>query len=191
MIYPYNQTITPKNRYELNGHLGMVIWFTGYSGSGKSTLANMLESYLHEKKYHTFLLDGDNIRNGINSDLDLSKSGRIENIRRVGHIAKLMQDAGLITICSFVSPIEQDRINVRTLTNFFEIHVDCDIKTVIERDTKGLYKKALNNEINISGLNDVYQKPIQPESYVNTTNMTINQCLDKIIDDLSWKINVK
>ena len=139
-----------EKRERLLNQKSFLIWFTGMSGSGKITIGTLLEKELHKKGYLTFILDGDNIREGLNSDLDFSEKGREENIRRVGHVAKLMVDAGIITIATFISPFNKDRKKVRDLfekDRFIEIFINCPLDICIERDPKGLYKKALNNEI--------------------------------------------
>jgi adenylylsulfate kinase len=146
----HNTKITKSDHEKLNGHKGVCIWFTGLSGSGKSTLANEVEVELNKKGIHTYLLDGDNVRHGLNKNLDFSAEGRKENIRRIGEVAKLFVDAGLVVLTAFISPFREDRDNVRKLLNdgeFIEIFVDADLETCESRDPKGLYKKARNGEI--------------------------------------------
>ena len=144
-IIPHNFSVKKEDREKLNKHQGMLIWFTGISGSGKSTLAGMLEYVLHEKGIHTYILDGDNVRSGLNSDLDFSDAGRVENIRRIAELANLMVDAGLVVMASFISPFRSERALARDLVgaeNFVEVFVDCNLETAESRDVKGLYQKA-------------------------------------------------
>jgi bifunctional enzyme CysN/CysC len=159
--------ITQNKRSKLMGHFPKVIWFTGISGSGKSTLANLLDIELYKKNIHTYTLDGDHLRNGLNKDLGFGDSDRSENIRRAAEVAKLMSEAGLVVICSFISPFELDRKMAREIignAQFVEIFLDCPLKECIERDPKGLYKKALNGDIkNFTGIDSPYEKPESSE----------------------------
>ena len=146
----HNTNVSKSDREKLNGHKGACIWFTGLSGSGKSTIANELEIRLNQLGIHTYLLDGDNIRHGLNKNLDFSDEGRKENVRRIGEVAKLFVDAGIIVLTAFISPFREDRENVRKLLNkdeFIEVFVDADLETCESRDPKGLYKKARAGEI--------------------------------------------
>ena len=160
-------TIGREDRERLNGHQGKVIWFTGLSGSGKSTIANALEKELHAQGKHTYILDGDNIRQGLNKDLDFTDAGRVENIRRVAEVAKLMMDAGLIVMTAFISPFHAERAMARKLIgakNFVEVYVDTPLEVCEQRDPKGLYKKARNGQIpNMTGINSPYEPPEKPE----------------------------
>jgi adenylylsulfate kinase len=180
-IIRHKSKISKSDREKLNGHKGACIWFTGLSGSGKSTLANAVEKVLFDKGIHTYLLDGDSIRQGLNSDLDFSKEGRIENIRRVGEVSNLFVDAGLIVLTSFISPFKKDREIVRNLlpkNKFIEIFVDCDLETCEKRDPKGLYKKARAGEIkDFTGISSPYEKPENPELKIDNgmnSNLTEN-----------------
>ncbi len=196
--------ISPSDRERLNGHRGVCLWFTGLSGSGKSTLANEVEALLYEKGVHSYLLDGDNIRHGLNRDLDFSESGRKENIRRIAEVAKLFADAGLIVLTAFISPFRADRDFARTILNsststststltssssFIEIFVDCDLETCEARDPKGLYKKARTGEItDFTGISSPYEAPINPEIRINNGKGTdLHQNALKIINYLTEK----
>ncbi len=167
----HNTKVTKLDRENLNGHKGVCIWFTGLSGSGKSTVANEVEIILHKLGIHTYLLDGDNIRHGLNKNLDFSDEGRKENIRRIGEVAKLFVDAGIIVLTAFISPFRSDRENVRDLLgkgNFIEVFVDADLKTCEARDPKGLYKKARSGEIKeFTGISSPYEVPINPEIQID------------------------
>lgn len=164
--------ITLNERKNITGHTPKVIWFTGLSGSGKSTIANALEKELHKKNILTYILDGDNLRHGINNDLGFSDSDRIENIRRAGHISKILHDSGVFVLASFISPFSADRDNIRNLfepEDFIEVYIKCDLKTLKNRDTKGLYKKSKKGEIpNLSGLGSTYEEPNNPEIIIDT-----------------------
>jgi bifunctional enzyme CysN/CysC len=160
-------SITRQDRERLNDHTGKVIWLTGLSGSGKSTLANALEQELHTQGKRTYLLDGDNIRQGLNKDLAFTDADRVENIRRIAEVAKLMMDAGLIVMTAFISPFRQEREMARQLIgteNFIEVFVDTPLEVCEQRDPKGLYKKARNGEIpNMTGINSPYEAPTSPD----------------------------
>lgn len=178
--------VEKKDRENLFKQKGIVLWFTGLSGSGKSTLAVEIEKKLYEIKKHTYILDGDNIRHGLNNDLDFSENSRKENIRRIGEVAKLFVDAGIITLVSFISPFIQDRENVRKKfqdNEFIEIYVKCSSKECEKRDVKGLYKKAREGKIeNFTGIDSPYEEPLNPEIIVDTENNTIEECALKIIE---------
>ena len=173
-ISTYNFKINKKNRNQQFGHNSFVIWITGLSGSGKSTLANNLEKKLYKNKVKSYVLDGDNLRAGINSDLTFSMNDRSENLRRVGEIAKIMIDAGLVVIAAFISPTAKDRNFIKTLVgedNFVEIFVNTSLETCEKRDVKGLYKKARNGEIkNFTGISQPYEKPNNPDLEINEQN---------------------
>lgn len=160
-------SITRQDREQLNGHTGKVIWFTGLSGSGKSTIANALEQTLHAQGKRTYILDGDNIRQGLNKDLGFTDADRVENIRRVAEVAKLMMDAGLIVMTAFISPFRAEREMARQLIgseNFVEVYVDTPLEICEQRDPKGLYKKARSGQIpNMTGINSPYEAPEQPQ----------------------------
>ena len=168
------------------GHKGKCIWLTGLSGSGKSTLASEIEYILHYQGKHTYILDGDNIRSGINSNLGFSTDDRKENIRRISEIAKLFVDAGVIVLVAVISPYREDREIARSKFNkgdFIEVHVDCSLYTCIQRDTKGLYRKAMNGEIPyFTGISSPYEPPLKPDVVVNTDKENIGESMSKILN---------
>lgn len=168
-IHPQQLSISRKDREKLNGHKSKVIWLTGLSGSGKTTLANALEMKLHEQGLKTYLLDGDNVRHGLNKDLNFSEEARVENIRRIAEVSKLMLDAGLIVLTAFISPFKKDRLMAKELIgkeSFIEVYVNTPIEICENRDSKGLYKKARRGEItNMTGINSPYEAPEHP-SYI-------------------------
>ncbi|AGH51263.1 bifunctional sulfate adenylyltransferase subunit 1/adenylylsulfate kinase protein [Sphingomonas sp. MM-1] len=165
-----------------------VLWFTGLSGAGKSTIANLVEKKLHRMNRHTFLLDGDNVRHGLNKDLGFTDADRVENIRRVGEVAKLMTDAGLIVITAFISPFRQERQMVRDMMapgEFFEVHIDTPLADAEARDVKGLYKKARSGQLaNFTGIDSPYEAPANPEVRIDTTKMTPEEAADLIVEEL-------
>ena len=186
--------ITKSDRNNLTGNNSFVIWFTGLSGSGKSTLANNLEKKLLSEGILTYILDGDNIRGGLNKDLDFTENGRVENIRRIGEVAKLMTDAGVVVLTAFISPFKEDRNTVRRLLNdgeFIEIYVKCDLSTCEERDVKGLYSKAREGKIkNFTGIDSPYEEPENPEITVDTSVMNINDCVETIYKYIEPKLRI-
>jgi len=192
-LYWHESRIDRKKREILNDHKSFVIWFTGLSGAGKSTIANALEEKLHEKGIHTYLLDGDNIRKGLNSDLGFSPEARRENIRRIAEVSKLFVDSGIVVLTAFISPYKSDRNFARKLFDegdFIEVHVDCDIKTCIQRDTKGLYKKAMAGMIDdFTGISAPYEIPEKPEIIVNTDLNTVEENIAVIADRIAEKIS--
>ncbi len=163
-----------------------VVWFTGLSGSGKSTIANLVEKKLHAMGKHTFLLDGDNVRHGLNRDLGFTDADRVENIRRVGEVAKLMTDAGLIVLTAFISPFRSERRMVRDLMaggEFIEVYVDTPLAVAESRDVKGLYKKARSGQLkNFTGIDSPYEAPEAAEIVVNTTDLTAEEAASRIVD---------
>lgn len=174
-------SIAREDRERLNGHPGKVIWFTGLSGSGKSTLANALEKELYTQGKRTYILDGDNVRHGLNKDLGFTDADRVENIRRVAEVAKLMMDAGLIVITAFISPFRAEREMARDLIgpeNFIEVFVDTPLEICIQRDPKGLYKKTREGLIpNMTGINSSYEKPLNPDIYIDGQDVNNIQVL--------------
>ncbi|BCS52918.1 adenylyl-sulfate kinase [Geobacter sp. SVR] len=182
------EEVAPPERAAIKGQQPCVIWLTGLSGAGKSTIANCLERKLHTRGRHTMLLDGDNIRQGLNRDLGFTEAGRIENIRRIGEVAKLMTDAGLIVITAFISPFRAERTMVREILpagRFVEIHVDTPLEECERRDPKGLYRKVRQGMIpNFTGIDSPYEPPRTPELRLGTTNRQVGECADAIIDYL-------
>ena len=186
----HNSTISRQNLESLRGHKGIVIWFTGLSGSGKSTLANALNEALYAKRISTYLLDGDNIRHGLCKDLGFSDKDREENIRRIGEVANLFMNAGIVTITAFVSPFRSDREKVRNIIgkDFIEIFCAADLDICEKRDTKGLYKKARLGEIkDFTGISSPYEIPNDPEIIVETGLLDINASVIQIMKYLSEK----
>ena len=189
-VHWHQGEITGEDRHSLLGQKGATLWFTGLSGSGKSTIAVALEKALFQRGKLTYRLDGDNVRLGINKNLGFSAEDRTENIRRIGEIAKLFVDAGVIALSSFISPYQVDRQRVRELHAesgypFVEIFVDCALSTAEERDPKGLYKKARAGEIkNFTGIDDPYEAPQSPEIHLRTDQMCLDEEVEIIIDYL-------
>ena len=186
----HKSTINRQNLERLRGHKGMVIWFTGLSGSGKSTLANALNEALHSKKISTYLLDGDNIRHGLCKDLGFSDKDREENIRRIGEVANLFMNAGIVTITAFVSPFKSDREKVRKIIgkDFIEIFCAANLDICEKRDTKGLYKKARLGEIkDFTGISSPYEMPNDPEIIVETGSLEVDSSVRQIMKYLSEK----
>ena len=182
--------IDRSDRYQILRQKGATIWFTGLSGSGKSTIAVALEQALFKLGKLSYRLDGDNVRLGINKNLGFSEEDRKENIRRIGEVAKLFGDAGVIALSSFISPYKQDRDEVRALheaaqLRFVEVFVDCSLEVAEKRDPKGLYKKARAGEIrNFTGIDDPYEPPAKPEIHLQTEEMTVDQEVERVIDFL-------
>lgn len=191
-IYPIKTKVSKEQREALLKQRARLIWFTGLSGSGKSTLAVQLEAQLHDLGFKTYLLDGDNIRAGINKDLTFTDEGRIENIRRIGEVARLMLDAGVIVLSAFISPFQADRDQVRKIAggeNYIEVFVDAPIEVCEQRDVKGLYKKARAGEVkNFTGIDSPYEVPTSPDVVVNTGNLTIDASIQKLLDVILDKI---
>ena len=178
--------VSPEDRAQLMGHQPALLWFTGLSGSGKSTLANGVARALHDRGVHTYVLDGDNVRHGLNKDLTFSAEDRVENIRRIGEVARLFTDAGLVTMTAFISPYRDDRAQARKIVgdNFIEVHVDCDVDVCESRDPKGLYKKARAGEIKgFTGIDDPYEAPESPELVLDTSKLSVE---DSVMKCLEW-----
>jgi adenylylsulfate kinase len=189
-LHKYSYRIDKSTRQQKFGHLSPVIWFTGLSGSGKSTLANALESKLFELGYKTYVLDGDNVRMGLNKDLGFSNEDRKENIRRISEVANLFSDSGTLTLTAFISPFIEDREIARNIIgeNFIEVWVKANLEVCEERDPKGLYKKARAGEIkNFTGIDSPYESPENPELIIETDKLDIEQSIDTIIDYLKQK----
>jgi adenylylsulfate kinase len=193
-ITTFEYNISTNSRQELNNHTSFLIWFTGLSGSGKSSIANQVEKELFKRGIKTYLLDGDNIRKGINKDLTFAPKDRKENIRRIGEICSLMVDAGLITLATFISPYKLDRENVKcTLTKekFIEIYVNTSLEECERRDVKGLYKKARAGLIkDMTGIDTPYEIPQNPDIEIQTANTTIEEATLKIIKYIEPKLKL-
>ena len=187
-IILHESSISRKDRENINGHKGTIIWFTGLSGSGKSTLAYAFEYILHKNNIQTYVLDGDNIRQGLCKDLGFSAGDRTENIRRIGEVSRLFLDSGKIVLTAFISPFINDRKIVRELVNkdeFIEVFCDSPLDVCELRDPKGLYKKARSGEIpEFTGINSPYESPECPELTLKTNELSVQQCLEKLISYL-------
>lgn len=184
----HQQAISKKERSIKNGHKSCVLWFTGLSGAGKSTIANSIDIVLLERGIKSYVLDGDNIRHGLNKDLGFSEIDRKENIRRIGEVAKLFVDSGTIVSTAFISPFRGDRLQVRNLFNkdeFIEVYVHCPLSICEDRDPKGLYRKARNGEItDFTGITSPYEAPLHPEIMIDSSEVTIDESVQLIIDYL-------
>lgn len=177
--------VSLEDRIRLLGQRPLLLWFTGLSGSGKSTLSDSVEQEFYRRGFKTYLLDGDNIRHGLNNNIDFSEEGRRENIRRIGEVAKLFMDAGIIVLTAFISPFREDRDRVRNLVapgSFIEIYVECPLEVCEQRDVKGLYAKARRGEIpNFTGISSPFEEPLQPEITVHTAEDDIESCTNQIL----------
>ena len=184
----HHATVTRERREKLNKHRAKVLWFTGLSGSGKSTLAHALEEELHQRGCRTYVFDGDNVRHGLCGDLGFSVQDRTENIRRIGEMAKLFVDAGVIALTAFISPIREDRDRARSLLphgDFLEVYVKCSLEKCEERDVKGLYKRARAGEIpEFTGISSPYEEPLMPEVVIDTEFDALDESVAKMIKAL-------
>lgn len=184
----HQATVTRIRREQQNGHRSVVLWFTGLSGAGKSTLAHAVEEHLHQSGCRTYVLDGDNVRHGLCSDLSFSAEHRAENIRRIGETTKLFLEAGVISLTAFISPFRKDRERVRSLLphgDFLEIYCRAGIDVCEQRDVKGLYKRARAGEIkDFTGISSPYEEPNKPELVVDTGGQPLEQCVQSVIDML-------
>lgn len=184
----HQSTIEQKNRIKLLNQNPFVLWFTGLSASGKSTIANIIDQKLYSLGYKTYLLDGDNIRHGLNKDLGFDEKSRVENIRRIGEVSRLFLDAGIIVITAFISPFMSDRQLVRALFNegdFLEAFIDCSLEVCQKRDPKGMYKKARLGQIhNFTGISSPYEPPNNAEIYVKNDDLSPMEAAEQIIDFL-------
>jgi bifunctional enzyme CysN/CysC len=190
-IHPQGLTVSKAARSSIKRQKPAILWFTGLSGAGKSTIANLVEAKLYAWRAHTMLLDGDNIRHGLNKDLGFTEADRVENIRRIGEVAKLMTEAGLIVLCSFISPFKAERLFVRELAadgEFIEIFIDAPLDVCITRDPKGLYKRALSGAIkNFTGLDQPYEPPENPELHFASAERSADEIADDIVRYLAEK----
>jgi adenylylsulfate kinase len=194
-IIPHNHDISLAERSKMKDHKPLLIWFTGLSGSGKSTIANELEKRLFEMGVHTYILDGDNVRNGLNSDLDFTEDGRIENIRRIGEVSSLFLDSGLVVLSAFVSPFRSDRALVKKLAgdgNYIEVFVDCPLEVCEARDVKGLYKKARKGEIsNFTGISSPFEEPLNADIIVKSDVLSVQQSAEKVYQFIESKLRLR
>jgi len=185
----HHATVTRQRREQQNDHRSVILWFTGLSGAGKSTLAHAVEEALHQRGCRTFVLDGDNVRHGLCKDLGFSIHDRVENIRRIGEMARLFMEAGVIVLTAFISPFRTDRERVRNMVKdgeFLEIHCDAPLEICEARDTKGLYKKARTGEIpEFTGISSPYEAPENPELAVNTGTDALDACVQQVIDEMT------
>lgn len=185
----HDHRITRHQRADRKNQHPCLLWFTGLSGSGKSTIANALDVALHERGFHTFLLDGDNVRHGLNRDLGFTEDDRVENIRRIGEVSKLFTDAGLIVLSAFISPFASDRLLVRNLFpegEFIEVFMSTPLEVCEERDPKGLYRKARAGEIRqFTGIDSPYEAPDRPEIAIDTGTLSVEESVATVIDFLT------
>lgn len=190
-IIPHEHAVNQSMRNELNGHKSFTVWFCGLSGSGKSTIANEVEKYLYAQNCRTYILDGDNVRKGLNSNLDFSEESRKENLRRVSEVSKLMVDAGLIVLTAFISPFKEERAFAKEIIgeeNFVEVFVDTPLEVCEQRDVKGLYKKARAGEIsNFTGISSPFEPPTNPDLIVKTANRSLEDCVEQVVSFLKTK----
>lgn len=188
-IIPQTYTVTHTDRTNRNQHPPKVFWMTGLSGSGKSTIANALQNELFQKGYQVYVLDGDNIRSGLNKDLDFSDTGRMENIRRISEVAKLFADAGFVVITAFISPFKTDRQQAKDIIGtetFCEVYVNAPLEVCEQRDVKGLYKKARAGEIkNFTGIGSAFEKPENPDIVIKTNELSINESVELLTTQLA------
>ncbi|MBW2961531.1 adenylyl-sulfate kinase [Mesonia aestuariivivens] len=193
-VIQQDYSINVKNRQQQNQHNSLLIWFTGLSGSGKSTLANQVEVTLHQQDLKTYVLDGDNIRRGLNKDLGFTPEDRKENLRRIAETAKLFIDAGVVTLAAFISPLQKDRDKIKQIVgkeNFIEIYVKASVEACEKRDVKGLYQKARNGEIkNFTGISAPYEEPENPDIIVNSEEQTIKESIQLIMDKIKTKLEL-
>lgn len=191
----HHATVTRSRREAQNRHRGAIVWFTGLSGAGKSTLAHAVEEHLHQMGCRTFVLDGDNVRHGLCGDLGFSATDRVENIRRIGEVTKLFMEAGVIVLTAFISPFREDRNKVRAMVQpgeFVEIYCQCPVEVCEQRDTKGLYKKARAGEIGqFTGISSPYEAPDTPELVVNTSERSLQDCVQQVVAELLQFIEMR
>lgn len=194
-LHTQSTKVSKSDREQLLNQKSQLIWFTGLSGSGKSTLAVALEKELFDKGFKTYLLDGDNVRQGLNKDLSFDDAGRVENIRRIGEVANLMLDAGIIVLSAFISPFESDRTLVREVIgteSFMEIFVDCPLEVCEQRDVKGLYQKVRDGAIkNFTGIDSPYEKPSHPDLIIKTNELSLQDSLNLLLKKVLPRISKK
>lgn len=194
MFYPSDSLVAVSDRNMLNGHRSCLLWFTGLSGSGKSTIARRLDKVLYDYTIRSYVLDGDNIRLGLNNDLGLNPKDRVENLRRIAEVAKLMVDAGIVTITAFISPFKETRQFVKDLMSdypAYEIYIKCPLEVCKQRDPKGLYRKAKDGEItNMTGISAPYDEPDNPDLVIDTSKYGLEACISMLLRFLLAEINV-
>lgn len=190
----HHSTLNKQDRQDLHQHKSVMIWLTGLSGSGKSTIANMVQNYLHEKGISVYLLDGDNLRHGINKNLSFSEEDRKENIRRTAEIGKLFVDAGVVVLAALISPFDIDRQLARSIYNsdeFIEVFIDCSLDVCENRDPKGLYKKARSGKIKqFTGIDQAYEKPANPEIIIETDKYSVEESANILLSFLIDEIKI-
>lgn len=193
-IYPIKTKVSKEQREQLMNQHAVLIWFTGLSGSGKSTLAVQLEAQLSDLGFKTYLLDGDNIRAGLNKDLTFTDEGRVENIRRIGEVSKLLLDAGVVVLSAFISPFQADRHQVREIVgekNYVEVFVDAPLEVCEQRDVKGLYKKARAGEVkNFTGIDSPYEAPANADLVIPTGELSVEESIAKLMNFVLPKIQI-
>ena len=191
--YPFS--VQRSERRSQKNHSSFVVWFTGLSGSGKSTIANATEKKLIESNINTYILDGDNVRHGLNNDLAFSPEERVENIRRIGEVCNLFVDAGIVVLASFISPYRENREDVKNVVgsdNFVEVYINTSLEECEKRDSKGLYKKARKGEIdNFTGISAPYEAPNSPDLEINTEVMSLDDAVTKIVAAITSKLSLK
>lgn len=191
-IIPHDHAIKLEDRIRKNGYAPKLIWFTGLSGSGKSTLAGAFEVYLFQHDFQTYILDGDNVRSGLNKDLDFSDESRKENIRRIAEVSKLFVDAGVVVLTAFISPFKEDRQQARELVgaeNFVEVFVDTPLEVCEQRDVKGLYAKARAGKIpNFTGIDSPFERPESPDVHIKTAGKNVEESVKELIDQIVPKL---
>ena len=193
-IVTHKHIIDAESRRHQNRHNSFVLWFTGLSGSGKSSISDKVEQLLFERGIHTYILDGDNVRKGLNKGLGFTESDRYENLRRVGEVARLFIDAGIVLLCAFVSPLEKDRNLVKEIigrNNFIEIFINTPLEECERRDKKGLYKKARAGELkNFTGIDSPYEEPKHPDIEIKTGEMGVDEAANLIVSAIEKKLNI-
>lgn len=193
-LYPIQTKVSKEQREQLMQQRTKLIWFTGLSGSGKSTLAVQLEAQLFARGFKTYLLDGDNIRTGLNKDLSFTDEGRVENIRRIGEVSKLLLDAGVIVLSAFISPFKADREQVKAIvgaSNYMEVFVNTPLEVCEQRDVKGLYKKARAGEVkNFTGIDSPYERPESADLVIKTETLTVEQSVERLLNFVLPKISI-
>lgn len=193
-IYPIKTKVSTAQREVLMNQKARLIWFTGLSGSGKSTLAVQLEAALHAKGFKTYLLDGDNIRSGLNKDLSFTDEGRVENIRRISEVCKLFLDAGVVLLSAFISPFQADRELVKSIVgpeNYIEVFVNAPLEVCEQRDVKGLYKKARAGEVqNFTGISSPYERPLHPDVVIETDKVSVEESIELLMKAIETKLKI-